>query len=436
MNKVSLKIVLLFGMMFAGWNIVWAVYNNYMPVFLQAGNPEFDALGVALTRGFGLKPFATGIFMSIDNIAALILTPLIGILSDRVGKRLPFILRPLPIVVLCLALVPVFVGMITPDNNGNVSALALPFALFAVAAAILIIGWLSITTVNIALEYSLVPSALRSKTESFIYFIGAVGGVLAYLGSGALYMINRSLPFWFAAGFMLLVWILYAIFIKEPIKTESLAEEHHTLKQMIAEFKSLPPEYAVSLGLMLLINFLLGVGGSAMQTFASSYALNVLAMPEAVGGTLAAIFFAGTLLFAIPSGFIATKFGRRNTIRAGALILTIFPLLIFFIPNLTLLYVFIAITGAGMALTNINIMPTISDIAPSSKSLGTIMSMALLSSGLGVVLSVPVWGGIIQAAGNNYNLLWLSYPTAAVIAFILLFFVKKGEAKPAQAAKG
>ena len=35
-EKLPWKVIVPFGLLLAGWSALWAVYNNFMPVFLQA----------------------------------------------------------------------------------------------------------------------------------------------------------------------------------------------------------------------------------------------------------------------------------------------------------------------------------------------------------------------------------------------------------------
>ena len=50
------------GFGFLGISIIWPIFNQYIPLFLQAGNPEFEARLLAEGRaipdivGFGLGP--------------------------------------------------------------------------------------------------------------------------------------------------------------------------------------------------------------------------------------------------------------------------------------------------------------------------------------------------------------------------------------------
>ena len=71
-------------------------YNAFVPIFLQ--------------DKFGLQPALIGFFMTLDNIAALLIQPAVGAWSDRlrtpIGRRMPFILIGAPIGAMVFGLIP------------------------------------------------------------------------------------------------------------------------------------------------------------------------------------------------------------------------------------------------------------------------------------------------------------------------------------------
>ncbi|MGH7600653.1 MAG: MFS transporter, partial [bacterium] len=85
--------LILLGCGFMGISLLWGIYNAYIPIFLQAGRPDFAAS--AGVQGFGLSTTLTGFIMTLDNLAALFILPYVGAWSDRLrtrwGRRKPFI---------------------------------------------------------------------------------------------------------------------------------------------------------------------------------------------------------------------------------------------------------------------------------------------------------------------------------------------------------
>ena len=62
MKKFNYGKTFLLGLGFFGMSIIWPIFNQYIPIFLQAGNPEFERQLLAQGReipnitGFALAP--------------------------------------------------------------------------------------------------------------------------------------------------------------------------------------------------------------------------------------------------------------------------------------------------------------------------------------------------------------------------------------------
>lgn len=95
-QKFSYPKIFLLGFGFFGVSVIWAVYNAFVPIFLDGK--------------FGLNAAWIGFFMTLDNIAAFIIQPPVGAFSDRlrtpIGRRLPFILIGAPIAAIAFGFIP------------------------------------------------------------------------------------------------------------------------------------------------------------------------------------------------------------------------------------------------------------------------------------------------------------------------------------------
>lgn len=132
-QKLDYKKTFLIGFGFFSTSVMWAIYNTYVPIYLQAGRPGFEAS----TFGFGLGATLTGVIMTLDNIAAFFLQPLTGALSDRthtrIGRRMPYIIAFAPIAVLAFVLIPLPPQMIPATANGQIGEVNGLFAAFVAA---------------------------------------------------------------------------------------------------------------------------------------------------------------------------------------------------------------------------------------------------------------------------------------------------------------
>ena len=89
--KLNLKRTFLIGFAFFGILLLWQVYDSWCPPLLT----ELFKNSFGVTDEKQVQ-YLVGIMMAIDNLAALILLPIFGRLSDKthtkIGKRMPYIL--------------------------------------------------------------------------------------------------------------------------------------------------------------------------------------------------------------------------------------------------------------------------------------------------------------------------------------------------------
>ena len=86
-------------------------------------------------------------------------------------------------------------------------------------------------------------------------------------------------------------------------------------------------------------------GYNAVETFFTSFAVAQLGVSEGSAAMLLAFFSVSFVAFAIPSGFIATKIGRRKAIIIGLIGLSTVFIPILFVMNLTVIRILLLIGG-------------------------------------------------------------------------------------------
>ena len=149
--KLSYPKTFLLGFGFFGVSVIWGTYNAFVPLILA--------------NKFNLTPALIGFFMTLDNIAALLIQPPVGAWSDRLrtplGRRLPFILIEAPVGALVFGLIPL------------VSVLPL----FVACTTTLLISMAFWRTPVIALMPDITPSKYRSQANGIINFMGGVGSI-------------------------------------------------------------------------------------------------------------------------------------------------------------------------------------------------------------------------------------------------------------------
>lgn len=432
-QKLDYRKTFLIGFGFFGTSVMWKLYNDYVPIFLQAGNPAFETATKA--AGFGLGAALTGFVMTLDNIAGLFLLPLIGVWSDRVwtriGRRKPFIITLAPIAIAAFLTIPLVVKAIPPALSGQSAELGGSMALFMIAIGIFLLAMAGFRTPVISLMPDLTPSKLRSQANGVINLMGGLGGVMITLIGAWLYGIDIAMPFIVAGVLMAAAVIMLMIFVQEQRELTDGPEVREE-EQRINALRSLgrvPAEIRPSLLFMLASIFLWFVGYNAIETFFTSYGVQVLGVKENQASLLSSISYITFILFSVPSGYIAARIGRRKTITTGLLVFAGLLLVGYFVPSIFVIGAALALGGCAWALVNINSLPMVVDTARGNASIGTFTGFYYLASQLAAIAG-PVLNGVVIEKSGNYGLVLLMPVIFFILAAGTMQRVTRGEARP------
>jgi maltose/moltooligosaccharide transporter len=434
--KLDWKKTFLIGFGFLGISALWQIYNAFVPIFLQTGHPGFASSREIL--GFGLNASATGAIMGIDNLAAIIILPMIGIWSDRIrtpiGRRYPFILSAAPLAALAFIAMPIAAGLIKPELNGTIAGNTGAFSLFMIATAVVLLAMAILRTPVISLMPDLIPSPLRSKANGVINFMGGVGFIIGSFGLALLFDIKPIYPFIGGSAILILAVVMLYATTKEPIVDDLPHPEEHLQseeEQAVGALKGVsvvPKKYRKSLFSLLAAIFLLFVAYEGIGTFFTSYAINELGVSEGFAPTLFGLAGVTFILFTIPAGFIGAKFGRRKTIIAGILLFGIDMMLGYFVTSSTQMGIVLAISGIGWALINVNTLPMVIDTSEDERLLGTYTGLYYLASQVGAAIAPLMMGTVIDLFGSNFRTIFLTGPAFFVLGLIAMTMVTRGEA--------
>ena len=432
--KLNTPRTLLIGFGFFGISVLWTLYNAYVPIFLQAGNPNFNAPGEV---GFGFDPGLTGVIMTLDNIAAFFLLPAIGVWSDRIwtklGRRMPFILVLAPISIAAFVLVPFAVNAIPAGLSGQTGMLGPQLVFFMITIGVFLTAMAAFRTPVIALMPDLTPSPLRSQANGIINLMGGVGTLLATLAGGLLYGVGRVVPFVFGGLVMAIAVSMLFFFVKEKkgAATEPSADEEGAADAAgaLRAIKAVPQDARRSLALLLGAIFCWFVGYNAVETFLTSYGVSELGMSMGQASLLMGVASLAFLAFAVPAGYLSARLGRRRTIITGLTIFGSLLLFNFFLQDARLIWAVLGIGGAGWALVNINSLPMVLDTADTDADVGTYTGFYYIASQLAAVAGPMVNGYIVQWGGGDYNLIFIVTPFFFLLAILCMLGVTRGEAR-------
>ncbi len=400
--KLDVKRTIFVGFAFMAICAFWQVYDSIVPLILK--------------NTFDLNDALSGIIMAMDNVVAVVLLPVFGLLSDRIstrfGRRMPFIVCGMLCAIAVMFLMPI------ADN-------ARLLWLFVLGLSLSLLAMATFRSPAVALMPDVTPKPLRSKGNAIINLMGAVGGIVILLVIALIVPEGEHpnyLPVYlFAGGFMLLCLLILVRTTNEPRLVARMAEESHALGVTDSVEKAAAAESPLhkvarrALRLELVSVFLWFMGYNAIITSFSKYA-NVYWGLE--GGAFAytlMIAQAAAIVSYVPAGLIATKIGRRRTILVGVALLAIaFGSCVFFQTFSGMIFFFFILAGVGWATINVNSYPLIVEMS-GPQNVGKYTGYYYSASQAAQIIT-PILSGFVLEYG--WKILGSTNPDAG---YVLLF---------------
>ena len=449
MLKLNKKRTFLIGFAFFGILLLWQVYDSWCPTLLT------EIIKTRLGTADELEvQWLVGIIMACDNLAALILLPIFGSLSDKthtkIGKRMPYILVGTFVSAVAFPFIPLFFHLNKIGAMITMMAIVLLFMMMYRNPAV-------------ALMPDITPKPLRAKANGIINIMGYFGGAFATV-LGMVFVLSKylkgehnlmtiELPFVIASVLMVISALVLFFTIKENKIEEEIKEDleegerQAAIADPVDDDKPMSKANRIMLFAILGAEFLWFMSDNALGTYLNNYVFYAMgaatsntSMMVIAGGVASVVGFA-------TAGFIADKVGRKWTISAGLALTFIGLVLMCFIkasatvldsgmkafPKL-LLVVWI-IKGYGMALVHNCSFPMVVELC-SSKKIGKFTGYYYASS-MAAQTVTPVLLGLILRASGAWRVLPV-YATILTLASCLVFTscVKNIKASKTTNAKG
>ncbi|HEY5571717.1 MAG TPA: MFS transporter [Anaerolineales bacterium] len=399
-NHFPYSKTLVLGFGFFGISLIWPIFNNFVPVFLR--------------DDFALSATMIGFIMTWDNYLNMFVQPVVGERSDktrtRLGRRKPWMLIGAPLAAIFFVAVPVMrspVGIMFAILFTNIA-----MALFRAP--------------TVALLGDLFPAHQRSTANGVINLMGGIGAIAAFLVGGALYQAGRIAPFVFGSLVLLIAISVVLLFVREP-QTPYTAETEGQGGGFIANLRQVLQSSDRS-GLLILLAILCWfMGFNALETWISSFGKFSLGINEGRMAVLTSGLALMFVVFAVPSGLLATRFGRRRIILigiSGLVLLFIYGLLV---SNQLMLIAFLVPAGFFWSLINVNSLPMIYDVGGDVR-IGAFTGLYYFASNLAAVAGPQTVGFMIDLTGGDYRIMFVF--SAAFMFLAGLFMSRVREPRP------
>ena len=435
--KLNYKRTLTIGFAFFGILLLWQVYDLWCPTFLT----ELFKKAFSVTDEKQVQ-YLVGIMMAIDNLAALILLPIFGRLSDktntRIGKRMPYILVGTFVCSVAFPFIPLFFHFNKPAGTIIVMMIVLVFAMMYRNPAV-------------ALMPDMTPKPLRSKANGLINIMGYLGGAFATV-VGLVFVLTSytsgentniwivEAPFLIASVLMLISALVLFFTIKENKIAEEVKEEMARGEEAceaadkIAVDDESPMTNANKIMLFLILGaeFFWFMADNGVSTFLNNYIIYGLNGSSASTSLLTIIMGVGSVLGFIFGGTIAEKISRKYTVIAGlALTLAVYALWTIFTFTIGLsgkslpvwLLVLWFAKGFGMSLVHVNSYPMVVELC-SGKKIGVFTGYYYASSMAAQTITPILLGTLLLIPSFNWNVLPIYAGVCIALSTVVFLFVK------------
>ncbi len=425
-----LPLTFLIGFGFFTVGMMDPLYDSYVQIFLARFIPYKSVIGV---------------IMSLDNVLALFLIPVVSVWSDRTetrfGRRMPWIVTLLPLSAVCFAFIPY----------------AAERSLFLLISVLVVLNLLKQSARGpvVALMPDTIPGEFRSQANGVINTMGNIAAIVGTLFLARLMDIDTVLPlvgatknrlaFPAASVFVLFAVVFLAVFVREKKHSDSLAasrspdEDQGSPEGRIPFFKSFSTVFTArdrSALLVLVSLFLWFVGYQGVLPYLTEYSIRTFSLSSGAGPLAMGMVGVASALSAIPMGYAASRWGRRRMIRIALLSIAALTVAAYFlipvgtafgIPQASLAIPFWAVMflfGVFWISVVANSFPMLWQMAHHS-NIGVYTGLYYTFSQLAAIAAPALSGAVIDAAGFPAMFLFCAF--FFVLAFITMGFVKGGE---------
>ncbi len=451
-----MKRTFIIGFAFFGILLLWQVYDSWCPTFLT----ELFKKAIPGSSDEEVQ-YLVGIMMAMDNLAALILLPIFGKLSDRthtkIGKRMPYILIGTLVCSICFPFIPVFF-----HYNNLVGTI--------IMMAVIVCFMMMYRNPAVALMPDMTPKPLRSKANGIINIMGYIGGAFAtvvgiifvlsqYLGvkgkttwqTGNIWAIEA--PFLIASVLMVISAAVLFFNINEnkieaEVKDElERGEAFAEIETKVDDDKPMSKANRNMLFLILAAEFFWFMADNGIGTFMGNYTIYYLQASTSSNMINTIVGGIGSVIGFAVGGIIAGKIGRKWTVFSG-LSLALLSYVFWMIATFTFLkgaagsgtfpfviYIIWFAKGLGMSLVHVNSFPMVVELC-SSKKIGAFTGYYYASSMAAQTITPIALGTLLLHPNFNFGYLPVYASICLALSMITFVFVKNVKTNKTKIAKG
>lgn len=375
-----------------------------------------QAVGLYLNRYPEVPTWAVGVLAQERSLAGAVVQPVVGAMSDRtrsrIGRRRPYFIA----------------------GAGLTAAALLYLASFPPLVPMLLVLSVNAFFLNVAVDpyvalmADIVPPGQRGRIGTVLAIFSMVGQIAVTLLGIFLWDRSPELVFLLVSGLLVGGFAITTIAIREPAAPPAPRDpvrfDAGGYVRGIFAHRELV-KYVVAA-----LFFWLGTGG--VLPYLTRFGVEVLGTSEGEAFQLFLPAMVGTIVGAIPAGFIADRRGKRPVLAAGVLGFGLVALVASQVQNVPQALIAMGIVGLANGVWTALNVPLLMDLVPSDRA-GEVSGLASAVWSFAQPIGALIAGLLIDFTGT-YRSSFVGAALLVLLSFVLLLTVRAPEARLVDAA--
>jgi len=383
---------MIFGCGNFGANVVYSFLNG--------------AAGLYLNRYPEVPTWAVGLLAQERSLAGALVQPIVGAMSDRTrtrfGRRRPYFVIGVALTAASLIYLAGFPPIIPMLLVLSINAFFLNVAVDP----------------YMALLADLVPSDQRGRVGALLAIFNMLGQIAATVAALLLWDRSPELVFLIVAAALVVSFGITTIFIKEPAAPPRPSEPMGI--DIGGYLRDLAGRRDLLLYILAAALYWMGTGG--VLPYLTRFGVSVLGLSEGESFQLLLPALAGTIIGAVPAGYIADRRGKKPVLAVGLFAYSLIAIVASQVATLPQALLAMGVIGLANGVWTALAVPLLVDLVPQERAAemtGLGSAVWSLAQPIGAVIA-----GLLIASADNYRVSFIGAAVFIFLCFVLLLFVR------------
>ena len=364
------------------------------------------AAGLYLTRYPEVPTWAVGVLSQERSLAGAFVQPIVGAWSDRtrtrIGRRRPFFIGGVALTAASLLFLAGFPPLVPMLVVLSVNAFFLNVAVDP----------------YLALMADIVPEQQRGRVGALLAIFNMLGQIVATLAGLFLWDRSPQLVFIIVAAVLVISFGVTTLFVKEPPPPDI---ERGAFRIDIGSYvRGILAQRELTKYILAASLFWLGTGG--VLPYLTRFGVNVLGLTEGDSFQLFLPALFGTIVGAIPAGYLADRRGKKPVLAAGVLAFGLVALVGSQVQTTQQALIAMAFVGLANGFWTALAVPLLIDLVPPERAAemtGLGSAVWSLAQPIGAVVA-----GVLIDSFGTYRVSFIGAAAFVLLSFALLLTVR------------